>query len=699
MGLIALCALVISYNGVFRLAEHGGHEGHPLAHVFPVMYTLLLIMACWVSYLLREAPPRRRSWIDLGLIPLLVLFAAVIMVLNNLELIERIPQRVASVIVAVAPLVALLIALLLWMAVRAHLRRRRTGGSRPGPANDRTMVLHGRAVMPDDRDAEDTDEGPSLEERLLAFGGGFEPRTDPESQAPDTRVLPETEMPEPEPPGSPDPGPEPSAIRTGSSAPTPVAAPTEDEDEGPEASVPTVPLPRRSRSGDNPIKQAADHPPLAPIASAEPEPEPEPEPAPVAVSAMPEAPEEVDEGFEHDPLPGDPVTDEAEAPVITAAAASPKDEEPVGPSAAETTETTETADEGPAPEAWEPGETDGTALPGHGDALGSEAALDEGPSPDALWEPPTDDDTGAWARTDYVPPVWTPPADDDSTVDAPVEVPAPALDHDTGPAVRAAFRIPDDPMAASRSALSDDLPDDSPVWTPPVAEVRPAGPVPEPAEDGPRPGRPAWTMPSGPSGADPDDTAAPSARPARPADSAPAETAPIAPEGPASPWDHDGRNTSEAHPRSGGTRAAEHTGPATPEEPVEPVDPIHSARAEDAGGTGDADEDTPTGSGRTRRTAFVAPAVPPGAARPREDDAEPDRDPVPEPVEDRRSRRPSPSPTPWAPAEPEAVTERLRRTPVEKRPMVLKPPRPPMPDFSSGPPSRRVRSEPLRPDE
>jgi hypothetical protein len=31
--------------------------------------------------------------------------------------------------------------------------------------------------------------------------------------------------------------------------------------------------------------------------------------------------------------------------------------------------------------------------------------------------------------------------------------------------------------------------------------------------------------------------------------------------------------------------------------------------------------------------------------------------------------------------------------------MVLKPARPPLPDFAAGPPSRRVRSEPLRPDE
>ena len=36
---------------------------------------------------------------------------------------------------------------------------------------------------------------------------------------------------------------------------------------------------------------------------------------------------------------------------------------------------------------------------------------------------------------------------------------------------------------------------------------------------------------------------------------------------------------------------------------------------------------------------------------------------------------------------------------LRKRPMMLKPPRPPLPDFESGPPSRRVRSEPLRPED
>ncbi|OLT28000.1 hypothetical protein BJF83_16320 [Nocardiopsis sp. CNR-923] len=76
VGLIAVCALVISYAGVFRFAEYGGHEDSPLAHVFPVTYTLLLLMAFWVSYVLREAHPRDRAWVDLALIPVLIVVAA-----------------------------------------------------------------------------------------------------------------------------------------------------------------------------------------------------------------------------------------------------------------------------------------------------------------------------------------------------------------------------------------------------------------------------------------------------------------------------------------------------------------------------------------------------------------------------------------------------------------------------------------------
>ncbi|MFL1381661.1 MULTISPECIES: Yip1 family protein [unclassified Nocardiopsis] len=735
VGLIALCALLISYNGVFRLAEYGHPRGGLLVHVFPVTYTLLLLMACWTSYLLRDAPPRRRAWVDLVLIPLLVLFAGAVMVLNNLGLIEAIPQRVANVIVAVAPLAALLVALLLWMAARAHLRRkRRTGGPRPEPADDRTTVLHARPVVREDGPPA-ADDGFSLEERLMGLGLDSTGAAPPEPE--------EADLPVPD---------EPEPVR-----PEPVAEPE------PEVSVPTLVLPRRGRGGGNPIRNAAENPPLVPIA-------PAPEPDPVPVPTGP-----VDEGFEHDPLPGDPVTDEAEAPV-------PEPVEEPEPAASEPERAVAEAsvpDETPEP-APEPEHTAADA------PAPDETPEESGETPafGISWEPPEDDDEDTWTRSDYVPPVWTPPEED--TPEEPEEVPAPALDHDTGPAVRAAFRIPDDPMADSRSALSDDLTDDRPVWSPPAdpnpedtwpavprtrASAKPeSAPAAHPEDNAPSTGDrtpepetdewPTSTTPASraaatsdedrwptrpraddpatdgshersatglPATADPEDT-----WPAVPRTRTSAEPTPAAAERPEddAPSTIDQASEPEAdeelwptHPRSsadedtwpGAPRthasAAEPVSAAagqTPEPEPEPApdedvwpgtvrtpvtaeddEPLWPAPSRPARGGGRAPAGIPAAedprtsesaddrapvpeSGRARRGGFGAPAVPPGAARPREDDTDDD---------------------------PERTTEPLRRPALEKRPMVLKPPRPPMPDFASGPPSRRVRSEPLRPDE
>ncbi|SHK24710.1 hypothetical protein SAMN05421803_11662 [Nocardiopsis flavescens] len=827
VGLIGLCALVISYNGVFRLAEYGHPRGGLLVHVFPVTYTLLLLMACWTSYLMRDAPPGRRAWIDLVLIPLLVLFAAVVMVLNNLGLIEAIPQRVANVVVAVAPLLALLTALLLWMAVRAHLRsRRRSGGARPAPRSDRPTVLRARAVVHDEepRTAE-PDDGLSLEERLLGLGlgpteaGPAKPE-DGLPASPGTDAPRAGERPEPEPVVVP---------VTLSAAPAVPAAEEEDaqgketeraDREEPEASVRTLALPRRGQGAGNPIKQAAENPPLAPIA---PEPEsesvPEPDDGPefeagpaygpepvLAPEPVPTGP--VDEGFEHDPLPGDPVTDEAEAPVREPkvhGAVGPAAAGEYAPAAASTPATSGEPDpEEPAPEEAAP-DADGTRAAADAPPATGPLPPDEGDDPDEAsaetpafgisWEPP-EDDGDTWTRAEYVPPVWTPPEDDEAP--EPQEETAPALDHDTGPTVRAAFRIPDDPMAASRSALSDDLVDEGPVWSrsasagrggpwsadrfSPAAEGRggDGGPVADgaggpartavqrPADTAPDTARPAPASGSDspqtvrPDSADdlpdvggPDRTAHTHAQPAGHtpfSEPATAENAdddePLWPEArrPGSPGaapvpaaarpaetarhgdDHDAadapypRPAAEAAPaaaaeRSERTRPAgeipSRDAPATradsaaapapevsePERPAAhtpatgrpeaapepeperiraeaaapPADRPVSAGAPAAAAPADGPLPpvSPEGSGRIRRTGFAAPAVPPGAARPREVD---DTD--------------------------ERPTEPLRRRrPLEKRPMVLKPPRPPMPDFAAGPPSRRVRSEPLRPEE
>ncbi|MEE2043457.1 DUF2637 domain-containing protein, partial [Nocardiopsis tropica] len=364
VGLIALCALVISYNGIFQFAEYGGHAGSALAHVFPVTYTLLLIMACWVSYLLRGAHPRERLWVDLVLIPALIMFATAAMLLSNLELVERVPEGIARVVVAVAPLAALLVAFLLWMTVRAHMRRRRrTPTARPRPSDDPATVLHARAVVsparvpdepdgpddtalrtrllrlgPDDRDTEPVDGGRSHEdgefvrirprpeataapERHDGGSGatGSRPYEEPEDEPYDEP----DELPEDDREDDRDHGPEEHGAEVGPiAAPAPGRAsrrghgrPGDEDDE-----APTLPLPRRSRSGHNPIKLAAEQPPVVPGAAA-----PGPEPAEdrsggAAAHADAGGPVEAvpdhlaDEGFDHEPPPGDPASDEAEAP-------------------------------------------------------------------------------------------------------------------------------------------------------------------------------------------------------------------------------------------------------------------------------------------------------------------------------------------------------------------------------------------------
>ena len=573
IGLIGLCALLISYNGIFRLAEYGHPRGGLLVHVFPVTYTLLLLMVCWTSYLLRDAPPRSRAWVDLALIPALVLFAGAVMVLNNLGMIESIPQRIANVIVAVAPLAALLTALLLWMAARAHIRRkRRTGGPRPGRSDDRSTAPPARTGVYDAGPPVVEDDGRSLEERLMGLELG-PPATPPPPSEEDVRSRPEGD-------GAKQPVPETAQGEK------PLSEPEESGPGAPEAEspVPAPPLPRRGGDGGNPIKEAAKNPPLAPIAAGPaPEPGESAEPVPTAL---------VDEGFEHDPLPGDPVTDEAEAfdpaPVPgqveqtgeagqavrddapdPATGPTPPDGPPV--SVAERPE--EETEEG-APAAEAPGE-----------------AFEDTPAFGVDWEPP-EDDRDTWTRAEYVPPVWTPPEED--APEEPEEVSAPVLDHDTGPTVRAAFRVPDAPVSDARPASPDVLFDDRPVWSPPADD-------PHPAEAGP--------------GSVFDDvwTAATAAR----------------------------------VPDSGSATATATAG-------------------EGAAGTPEAD---PGDEGEPRRPVPEESAAP-GTARPFQDaGAEHAADPLP------------------------------RRPELEKRPMVLKPPRPPMPDFASGPPSRRVRSEPLRPDE
>src|SRR5699024_4070050 len=146
-------AMISAYNGLFALAEYGSGESTS-PHVFPVAYTLLVLMAFWESYMLRDAAPRDRLWIDIGLIPLLIVFAAAVMVMHNMGMFDpetgTFPEQAANVVVAVAPLVPVLIAILLGITVRSHLRRRSRPVQRPSPSADRTTVLHGRRPAPEE---------------------------------------------------------------------------------------------------------------------------------------------------------------------------------------------------------------------------------------------------------------------------------------------------------------------------------------------------------------------------------------------------------------------------------------------------------------------------------------------------------------------------------------------------------------------
>ncbi|WAE74030.1 DUF2637 domain-containing protein [Streptomonospora nanhaiensis] len=726
VGLIALCALVISYNGIFQFAEYGGHAGSALAHVFPVTYTLLLIMACWVSYLLRGAHPRERLWVDLVLIPALIMFATAAMLLSNLELVERVPEGIARVVVAVAPLAALLVAFLLWMTVRAHMRRRRrTPTARPRPSDDPATVLQARAVVsparvpdepddaalrtrllrlgPDDRDTEAADGARSHEAgefvriRPRSEATAVPERNDDGSEATGDLRHDEPDEPDEMPEDDREDGPEEHRNAAGPiAAPVPVQASPPGHgrrgDEDDEASAPTFPLPRRSRSGHNPIKLAAEQPPVVPGAAA-PGPEfPEDRSGGAAAHAHAHAdaggpveavPDHLaDEGFDHEPPPGDPASDEAEAPAalpvpggepeaVGGEGSVPVAETASAPAArtpAESASRSEDPDHGPHGEDRGYAEHEGYGGDGpdpHGAVRGAV------PAPVAGTGAGTPSGTGAdgairAAGAD----AWDETSDRsaDGLTDGPADAVADAVaegssdlsvdgpaDDGTGPGDG---RVPatalwEPPASADTGAgvLSDYVP---PVWTPPEddgpADEDRVEPDPEPApvldhDTGPTV-RAAFRIPQAPP-----ETVGPTPAPTapEPAEPHPAEAAPV--------------------PGTGDVSAREGVpgpGPGAPEgEPdVEPgEEPLPEV------------EELPSAFGPGAEPETRAPS---------------DRE-APEDGAGSRADRPGPERLP--------LTKRSVRTPVEKRPMVLKPPRPPLPDFAAGPPSRRVRSEPLRPDE
>ncbi|ASU82192.1 DUF2637 domain-containing protein [Nocardiopsis gilva YIM 90087] len=127
--LIAACAVLLSYNGIYQIALQGGIERR-YAHLYPGGFTLLLLMAFGASYLLRAAPRPRRLWAD-ALILALILLAAGASALNATE--TRVPTGVVVVAVAATPWLALLVAFRVFMWVYTHLRGENEDRATPAP--------------------------------------------------------------------------------------------------------------------------------------------------------------------------------------------------------------------------------------------------------------------------------------------------------------------------------------------------------------------------------------------------------------------------------------------------------------------------------------------------------------------------------------------------------------------------------------
>ncbi|MFC3998478.1 DUF2637 domain-containing protein [Nocardiopsis sediminis] len=156
---IAACAVLLSYNGIYQIARQGGVDARS-AHLYPGGFTLLLLMAFWTGYVLRAAPRSRRLWVD-ALILAMILLAAGASALETTG--QRLLPQVAVVLTAVAPWVALLAAfrifLWVWMHARGEFpderaernRRARPRAPRPEPGpDDPTDVLDPVPAAADD---------------------------------------------------------------------------------------------------------------------------------------------------------------------------------------------------------------------------------------------------------------------------------------------------------------------------------------------------------------------------------------------------------------------------------------------------------------------------------------------------------------------------------------------------------------------
>ncbi|MFC9084949.1 DUF2637 domain-containing protein [Nocardiopsis dassonvillei] len=705
VGLIALCALVISYNGIFQFAEYGGHEGSPLAHVFPVTYTLLLMMACWVSYLLRGAPPRERLWVDLVLIPVLVLFAATAMLMSSLELVERVHQGVANVIVAVAPLAALLVAFLLWMTLRAHMRRRRRARmARPRPADDPTTVLHARTAVPPRGDTAplSVPEGGTLQTRLLRLGSDDRDEDEKETEA----FAPVGRPGRDEGRGAGDGRDEDSwdQDRRDDEDPRSSAVPETSGGSG-AFTRPEDAEERRERGRDPEPDTVWDRDEPGRDGDGWDDEEFAAEPLPAAGTDAPRS----DTGNDRDSRDswddGDGI--EASVPTVRLPRRSrdghnpikrAAEETPVVPGAAAPADVEPEPEAAPEPVAVVPDHLADEGFehePPFGDPVSDEAdAPPVAAEPEDHVEPVPEPGTGTVTASEPETGIGSAAGPEPEPVEEPAEPrrePAPAV----APEPVADAPSEPDPVAGTEEARAGSVPESAPVSASRSTPVEP-DPEPEPAAEAEpsaesAPDTAHWEPPADDSGAHvladyvppvwtpPEDDASPFAEESREPEPTPV-------------LDHDTGPT---------VRAAFRIGEPSPQAAVPSDESVEPApRLEEAWAWYETDED------RFPEKDPLQEPEPLGDPEPSATDADlpPEAEELPPAVreEDEDGQAPS-SPEPPAGPAPgagrPAPERRGPRTPVEKRPMVLKPPRPPLPDFSSGPPSRRVRSEPLRPDE
>ncbi|QBI52203.1 DUF2637 domain-containing protein [Streptomonospora litoralis] len=220
---IAACAVLLSYNGIYQVAVQGDIDGR-YAHLYPAGFTLLVLMALWTSYVLRTAPRSRRLWVD-GLILALVALGAGASALQAGD--RVLVPDVALVVAAVAPWVALLVAFRLFLWVVMHVR-----GEIPGTRPRSSREGRTERAEPDtepappavDRRQDTQPLGEVLQPETPADSGrGAEPAPAFEPDGEDPRPARETEPADFRDPGLHPPRPQPGERPTRPEHPAPAA--------------------------------------------------------------------------------------------------------------------------------------------------------------------------------------------------------------------------------------------------------------------------------------------------------------------------------------------------------------------------------------------------------------------------------------------------------------------------------------------